>query len=116
MTTEIKKISEEFSKGKFPATYDHFADDIEWKIIGDQIISGKENAIAFCNKMMAEMDGSTLNNINVIVENNYAAIEGNCKFTNEVGKAATVEYCDVYRFEDGKIKTITSYLVSSETK
>ncbi len=116
MTIEIKKISEEFSKGNFPATYNHFADDIEWKIIGDKIISGKENTIAFCTKMITEMDSSTLNNINVIAENNYVAIEGNCNFTNEQGKAAAVEYCDVFRFEEGKIKTITSYLVSSVVK
>lgn len=85
-------------------------------MIGDRMISGKENTIAFCTKMMTEMDSSTLNNINVIAENHFVAIEGNCNFTNEKGKAAAVEYCDVFRFEEGKIKTITSYLVSSVTK
>ncbi len=116
MTIEIKKICEEFSKGNFPATYIHFADDIEWKIIGDKIVSGKNNTIAFCTKMMIEIGSSTLKNINVITENNYVAIEGSCNFTNEEGKAASVEYCDVFRFEERKIKTITSYLVSSITK
>ncbi len=113
MTIENKKISEEFSKGNFPATYNHFADDIEWRIIGDKMISGRENSIAFCTKMMSEIGSSTLNNINVIAENDYVVIEGNCHFINEEGKAAVVEYCDVFRFEEGKIKTITSYLVSS---
>lgn len=116
MTAEIKKISEEFSKGNFPATYNHFADDIEWKFIGEKTITGKENVIAFCTNMITEMNSSTLNNTNVIAENNYVAIEGNCNFTNEEGKAAAVEYCDVFRFEEGKIKTITSYLVSSVKK
>ncbi len=115
MTTAFKKISEEFSKGNFSATYNHFADDIEWRIIGDKTIKGKENTIIFCNKMMVEMGTSKLNNTNVIAENNYVAIEGNCNFTNEEGKAAAVEYCDVFRFEEGKIKMITSYLVSSVT-
>jgi uncharacterized protein len=116
MTIDIKKLSEEFSRGNFPATYNYFANDIEWKIIGDKMISGKENAIAFCTKMMTEIGSSTLNNINVIAEDNCVAIEGNCYFTNEEGKAAAVEYCDVFRFEEGQIKTITSYLVSSTTK
>lgn len=116
MTTEIKKISEEFSKGNFAATYNYFADDIEWKIIGDKMISGKESTIAFCTKMITEIGSSTLNNINVIAENNCVAIEGNCHFTNEEGKAAAVEYCDVFLFEKEKIKTITSYLASSVLK
>ena len=66
--------------------------------------------------MMTEMDASSLYNINVIAENNYVAIEGNCNFTNEEGEAESVEYCDIFRFEEEKIKTITSYLVSSVKK
>ena len=116
MTTEIKKISAEFSKGNFPATYNHFADDIQWKFVGDKTLSGKDSVIAFCEKMMIEMASSKLNITNLVEENCCVAVEGNCHFTNEEGKAAAVEYCDVYRFEEGKIKTITSYLVTSVTK
>lgn len=116
MTAELKKISEEFSKGNFPATYSHFSDDIIWKFIGNKTIVGKEATIAFCNQMLSEMESLKLNNINVIGENNSIVIEGYCHFTNEEGKVATVEYCDVFCFEDGKIKTINSYLVSSVAK
>ncbi len=106
-----KQISEAFSKGNFEAAYVHFSENIQWNIIGDQPIKGKENVIAHCQKMLEGMDG-TLSNTQVIEEGNSIAIEGNCNYTGEDGKPARVDYCDIYSFEDGKIVKITSYCIS----
>ena len=114
--TEIQNICAEFSKGNFPAAYDHFAADIQWKIVGDKIVRGKELMAAFCDKMLQEMEGSILSNTNVIIQDNHIAIEGNCNYTNENNEPAQVEYCDVYLCDQEKIKSITSYCISSITK
>jgi len=113
MTTTIRNISEEFSKGNFSSAFGHFDDDIQWEIVGDKIIKGKEDVTAFCNKMTIEMGSSQLDNTNIIVENDRVAIEGNCKYLNSEQKPAQIRYCDVYTFENEKIKVITSYCISS---
>jgi ketosteroid isomerase-like protein len=113
MTTIIKKISEEFSEGNFSAAFGHFDDNIQWEIVGDKIVKGKEDVIEFCNKMTAEMASSQLDNTNIVTENDRVAIEGNCKYVNAEHKPAQVRYCDVYTFENEKIKGITSYCIFS---
>ncbi|MCW3123732.1 MAG: hypothetical protein JWQ38_3224 [Flavipsychrobacter sp.] len=111
--SDIQKICEEFSKGNFSATYDHLAETIKWKIVGDKTIDGKESMISFCDKMLIEMGASALTNTNIIAEGSHIAIEGSCKYTNDKNEPACVEYCDVYHSGEGKILTITSYCIDS---
>ena len=111
MKPTIKEISEQFSKGNFPFCYDHFADDIEWKIIGAKTSKGKEDTVAYCEKMMIEMATSTLNNTNIIAEHNHIVIEGYCNFTDADNNPGEVAYCDVFHFENQKIMKITSYCI-----
>lgn len=107
-----KEIGEAFSRGSFEAAYEHFAAGIQWQIIGDQLIEGKQNVIAHCEKMLEGMDTASLHNTNVIAQGDSVAIEGYCKFQNDEGKPAEVNYCDIYSFEDGKVVKITSYCIS----
>ncbi|GEO11062.1 nuclear transport factor 2 family protein [Segetibacter aerophilus] len=114
MQPSNKEIGERFSKGNFSFCYDYFAENIEWKIIGNTTVRGKEDVIAYCDKMSAEIGSDTLINSNTIFENNQIAIEGNCRFVGPDGKPSEIAYCDVYRFDNSKIASITSYCI--ETK
>lgn len=111
MESTNQEIGEEFSKGNFSFCYNRFSNDIEWKIIGNKVLQGKENVIAYCEKMTLEMDSSALINTNIIAENNQIAIEGICKFTGPNDTPGEVAYCDVFRFKNGKISNITSYCI-----
>ena len=111
METTHKALAKAFSKGHFDFAYNHLTDDIEWHIIGDKTVTGKESVIDHCNKMLVEIASSTLNNTHIVAENDCVVIEGHCKYTNADDKDAEVAYCDVYRFENGHIKAITSYCI-----
>ncbi len=113
MKAPIKTIVEAFSKGNFEFVYPHFSNEIEWHIVGDKKITGKNNVIEFCNKMLIEIAGSQLNNTNVVVDDNTIAIEGYCHYSDAENKAMQVQYCDVYSFRDDKVEKITSYCISS---
>lgn len=106
-----KEISEQFSKGNFSFCYDHFTDEVEWKIIGNKTLKGKRDVIDYCNQMSIEMKSASLTNFNIVVENNWIVIQGDCKFVDANNKAAEVSYCDVFHFDNRKIKTITSYCI-----
>ncbi len=112
MEITSKEISQQFSQGNFPFCYNHFADGITWNIVGDKIVTGKEQVIAFCDKMMGEIASSTLINSNVIATDNNIAIEGYCNYTDADNKACQVTYCDVYKFQDDKLSSITSYCIN----
>jgi predicted SnoaL-like aldol condensation-catalyzing enzyme len=114
MKSVNKNISEEFSKGNFEFAFNHFADDIQWNVVGSPVIKGKEAMIAYCNKMMTEMDGSKLNNTNQIGDDDLIAVQGYCDYVKENNEPGKLEYCDVYRFNNEKLQAITSYCI--ETK
>ncbi|ABG61020.1 nuclear transport factor 2 family protein [Cytophaga hutchinsonii] len=111
METTHYSIAQHFSSGDFPAVYACFNDIIEWNIIGNQVVKGKADVIDFCNKMLPEMKGAVLTNDNVIQNENQIVIEGKCRYFDAEGKEAFVSYCDIYRFENDTIKTITSYCI-----
>ncbi len=112
MDTTNKKLAETFSGGAFAAVYDHFADDIRWEVAGEKIVEGKNNVIAFCKEMTVVMGDSVLINTNIIEDGSRIAVEGKCDFIDEKNEQAQVRYCDCYLFDQGKIKTITSYCIT----
>ncbi|WP_018341506.1 nuclear transport factor 2 family protein [Cytophaga aurantiaca] len=111
MEATNRLVSQKFSNGAFAAVYTYFCDDIEWNIIGNQVLKGKADIIHFCDKMLTEMESSELTNNNIIETNEQIVIEGKCRYFDAEGKDAFVNYCDIYLFENDKIKTITSYCI-----
>jgi ketosteroid isomerase-like protein len=111
MESPNRSTAQQFSQGNFAAAYSSFRDDIEWNLVGNKVVKGKDAAIDFCSKMLTEMASSVLTNDNCIETENQIVIEGKCRYFDAEGKEAFVHYCDIYRFEKDKIKTITSYCI-----
>jgi ketosteroid isomerase-like protein len=111
MKTTNTELSQQFSEGKFASCYDYLSNTIQWKIVGNKTLEGKEDVIKFCENMLKESENTTFKNFNMVVENNSIVVEGNCKFMNEDNTEGEVNYCDVYKFKDDKISKITSYCI-----
>ena len=111
METANRLLSQKFSSGDFKSVYDYFRDDIVWNIVGNEVVKGKTKVIDFCNKMLIEMASSELVNDRIIETENQIVIEGKCRYFDIEGKESFVHYCDIYLFENNKMKTITSYCI-----
>lgn len=107
----MEQLSEQFSRGDFTSTYPYFDDNIQWNIVGASPLEGKEDVIEHCNKMLAEMASSTMNNTNYIKSHDTIAIQGFCSYTNQDDSPGRVEYCDIYKFNNDKLISITSYII-----
>jgi ketosteroid isomerase-like protein len=116
MKSTNKQLSQQFSEGNFASCFDYFDSNIEWKIIGDKTLEGKEDVVNFCAKMLQETANTTFKNSNMVVENNNIVVEGNCKYFNEDKTEGEVNYCDVFKFENDKISKITSYCIENKPK
>ncbi len=114
MRVTNKETSQQFSEGNFPFCYEYFANDIEWKVVGNEITKGKENVISHCNKMMIEMATSMFKNTNIIAEKDNIVIEGICNYTYTGHNSGEVAYCDIFSFENDKIISITSYCIEKK--
>ncbi len=111
MKAALKQVSEEFSKGNFKFAYDHFADDMEWNVIGATVIKEKDSVIEYCDKMQAEMSGAAMLNTSTISDDEAISIQGYCNYVSENNTPARVEYCDVYQFKEEKLQSIISYCI-----
>lgn len=111
-----QEIAEAFSAGKFQITFPFLADNIEWNIVGENLLQGKESVMQYGDqtaKYFTEVTTEfTMDNL--VVGNNCVAIDGTAVFTKKDGGKNYISSCDVYRFEGGMLKQINSYCISTK--
>lgn len=112
------EIAEAFSKGNFEFSYSFLTDDIKWNIVGDKILNGKEEVIEFCNQTSDYF--KTVKTIfktdNIIIDSERIAVNGSAQFINKENKTTEVSSCDIYIFENEKLKEITSYCIMTNNE
>jgi len=105
----LKKISEEFAKGNFEFVEVYLADDIKWNILGSSPVIGK-NQVLEVSKMLQLESFPVITIKNIVAEGDYVVIESTGKAKTRNGKPYNQIYCDVFRFKDGTLFEITTYL------
>jgi len=106
----VQKINTGFENDDVEAILSCLADDVRWYVVGAFTANGKE---AFRDQIHNENfpDAPTINIINEIAEGNYVAVEGAVQNLKIDGTLFTALFHNTYRFEDGKVKSMTSYVV-----
>ena len=107
-----KEIAESFSNGKFELVFEHFAENIQWTIIGEAQYDGIKEVIENCEQTVNYFKSVTteFKTLNVIEGNNLIAINGTAEFLKDNKRVAFVSACDVYEFNnENKLERITSY-------
>ena len=104
-----RKIAEEFTKGNIECCLEYLADDIRWSIIGNAPLSGKK-AVLEAVAMQDLESYPTITVKAIIAEGEYVVVESTGRATTKTGKPYNQSYCDVYRFKNGKIHEMTTYL------
>jgi ketosteroid isomerase-like protein len=108
-----KEIAKAFSTGNFKMAYDYLADNMEWNMVGDNTLIGKQAVIDFCTKTAAYFASQTtlFTVTNIIDGHDCIAIDGTAKFISKDDKTTHIASCDVYRFKEGKLQQLTSYCI-----
>jgi ketosteroid isomerase-like protein len=109
-----QQIAQAFSAGRFSECYPFLADDVRWEVIGERLLTGKEAVMQFCDQTAAYFASvSTQFQVhNVIAQHDAVAINGHATFVTADNRTIEVSSCDVYRFEAGLLKEITSYCIT----
>lgn len=105
----LQKLNEAFARNDTGYILEQVTDNIQWNIIGDQTIEGKE-AFAQTLKSMAQKSPMELTIYNIITHGKTAAVNGEMQASD--GK--TYGFCDVYKFsglKNPKINEMTSYAI-----
>jgi len=109
----IRKVNEGFESGDSDAILAHLAEDVHWHINGKLSAVDKESFRKEVNNEAFE--GTPIINVTLQVEEgDHVAAEGTVKCNFKGGKPFEAFFFDIYRFEDGKIKEMRSYVVEKK--
>jgi hypothetical protein len=111
MTTP-QQIAEAFSGHRFSDAYDHLAADIEWVLIGDATIQGRDQVIQACEQTAAELTETTTEFLRflTIAGTGAVAVDTVARYEGADGTTSVVSSCDIYEFDKGVVAAaITSY-------
>lgn len=94
------------------------ADEIEWRMVGEETAKGKDEvriwmAIGIENGDISFIPPS-INCMNIIEENKCVIAFGEMEIKKKDGGLSRFSYCDIYRFKNKMIVELTSYVVPSE--
>lgn len=105
----IRQLTVDFASYEVEKVKDYFADDIEWRLIGDKSIKGKEE-FAEALEQMSNHKVSDLTIHSIITHGREASVNGEMVMGNNDRFA----FADFYKFTSAassKIEIITSYVI-----
>jgi ketosteroid isomerase-like protein len=87
------------------------ADDIEWTLVGDKTIKGKQALREYMATAYVEPPEFTVTDL--IAEGDLLVALGSITMKNEDGEAITYSYSDVWRFRDGKMIELQAFVIKT---
>jgi ketosteroid isomerase-like protein len=107
----VNEYMEAFKVSDHKRILDCLTDDIVWKMPGIYQHVGKEE---FDKEIENDnfVGSPTIQIIKLVEENNIVIAEGAVQGNMKNGNILNAVFCDVFEMENGKIKKLTSYLMS----
>lgn len=114
----VGKVNAAFLEGNFEEFLTFCADDVQWTIVGDRSVKGKEAIRQWMKEMEAENSEPPKFTVAdpVIAEGDFVAARGDMTMKDKGGKQGQYSYCDIYRFSDDKIVELNSFVVKTKAK
>lgn len=110
----FKKADAAFAEGSIEGFLSFCVDDVVWTIIGEKTVKGKDAIRQWLASIDMEPPKFTVEN--VIAEGDLLTAHGNMTMKDKEGKIVPYAYCDIYRFQDGKIVELTSFVIKTQAK
>jgi ketosteroid isomerase-like protein len=111
----IKKVNAAFTKGNTEDFLSFCAEDMKWTMVGEQAVQGKD-AIRKWIASMGNMEPPKFTVENIIAEGDFVLSNGDMTMKDKDGKSVPYSYCDIYRFRNGQIVELRSYVIKTEAK
>lgn len=110
----VEKVNASFAEGEMEGFLSFCADDLVWTMVGSKTVKGKDAIREWMASMNIEPPKFTVDNI--IAEGDFVITHGDMTMKEKDGKTVPYAYCDIYRFTDGKIAELSSFVVKTEGK
>jgi uncharacterized protein (TIGR02246 family) len=106
----VDKVNAAFARNDVEGFLAFCADDVEWTMVGEKPVRGKDAIRQWMKAAPAEPPQFSVNQ--VIADGDFVAACGDMTM-KENGQTVPYSYCDVYRFRDGKIAELRAFVVKT---
>ncbi len=108
----VEQYIDGFRRSDHKAVLDCLRDDVEWVLPGLFYLKGKE---AFDGEIENEafVGSPSIELTRLVEEGNVVVAEGRVRSQRRDGAALNAVFCDVFEFEGGLVKRLTSYLMEA---
>ena len=118
MSKKNKAILEEANAAVAEGNYEGFlsfcSDDTEWTFVGDKTLKGKEDVRQWMVTAYIEPPKNMV--ANLIAEGDFVTAIGDITTKDEHGKETHSSYCDIWRFQGGKLVELKAFVIETEDK
>lgn len=108
----LKKANAAVSAGDNEGLLAFCTEDTVWTFVGDQTLTGKDAVRQYMAK--AYIEPPKFKVANMIAEADFVTATGTISMKNDEGKMTDYDYCDVWRFSDGKMATLQAFVIEKK--
>ncbi len=105
----LEKANAAITKGDNEGFLVFCTDDTEWTFTGDKTLKGKDAVRQYMATAYKEPPKFMVSNM--IAEGDFVTALGTITMKDEDGREVQYEYCDVWRFRDGKMAELKAFVI-----
>lgn len=99
-------------EGKYEEYLSYLTEDSKWVFVGERTLLGKEAVRQYIKEFylappIFDMERS-------IEEGDFVTAAGNISLKNLDGSYSHYSYCDIWRFDNGKLAEVTAYVIEKK--
>lgn len=111
--TILIKANAAITKGDNEGFLEFCTDDTEWNLVGDKTLRGKQAVRVWMSTEYKEPPKFRV--ANLIEGEDFVIALGDIAVKDDYGNEAWYQYCDVWRFRDGKMAELKAFVIKSLT-
>lgn len=113
MQSSLKQILEQanalITAGDYEGFMDYCTPDSHWEFVGETVLEGKTQILQYLQDAYLEPPKLTVEHL--VEEADLLTAVGTISMTTKDGSLQTYDYCDVWRFRDGKMAELKAFVI-----
>jgi ketosteroid isomerase-like protein len=109
LKTILQKANKAVSEGDYETFLSYCSENTKWNFVGDQVLTGKKEVRQYMKKAYIEPPKFEVENM--ISEGNFVTAIGKISMKTAEGNWKEYSYCDVWKFENGKMSELTAFVI-----
>lgn len=109
----LEKANAAVTNGDNEGFLSYCTEDTKWTFVGDKTLQGKQAVREYMTSEYVEPPKFRVEHL--IAEGDFVTAVGSISMKNKDGKMVDYSYCDVWRFEDGKMAELKAFVIEEGT-